>query len=218
MGLLTGSGLSSGLIVYPSIVAVAVPITSFGFNNTLVSNEGDYTLKAALGTVAFQTSPKTEGTHALVTTGALYETTATWPTPTGAMTVTGDVYLTGYPGTQSAFLSQYVNTGNLRSWSIGINSTGTPILQISTNGSTVVSSSSSTAITLNTWIAFKFVFNPGVKFSLFLDNALATESTTTVTSLFNPSLPLAIGKTVSNLSSKYIPGAIDNVKIYNQVV
>ena len=218
MGLLDGSGLSGGLIGYPSIVAAAVPITSFGFNNSLVSNEGDYTLKAALGTVAFQTSPKTEGTHALVTAGALYETTATWPTPTGAMTVTGDVYLTGYPGTQSGFLSQFVTSGNLRSWSIGLNASGTLTIQISSNGSTASSVSTSTALVLNTWIAFKFVFNPGVKYSLFLDNALATEATTTITTLFNGSIPLAIGKTASNLSSKYIPGAIDNVKIYNQVV
>jgi hypothetical protein len=107
---------------------------------------------------------------------------------TGAMTITAWVYLdstSGVHGNRNGRILGKMDGGGQRAWSTGIEANVSGVdwpatLQVSSNGSDVISSIDNASLPLDQWVHYAGVYTPGTSMDVYLDGNLVFSRTTGV--------------------------------------
>jgi len=146
---------------------------------------------------------------------------------TGAMTLAAWVYLdstSGVHGGRNARVISKMDGGGRRSWSLNIEKEvgGVPFpgtLQVSSNGSAVISLNDTETLPLDQWLHMAGVYNPGEAMELYLNGELQVTKTTDVPASqhSNNSTSVFIGHRPACGDCGWY-GALDEVRIYNEAL
>lgn len=145
----------------------------------------------------------------------------------GAMTITAWVYLdstSDVHGRRNARVISKMDGGGRRSWSLNIEKEtgGVPFpgtLQVSSNGSDVISLNDTETLPLDQWLHMAGVYKPGEAMELYLNGVLQVTKTTDVPASqhSNNSTSVLIGNRPACGDCGWY-GALDEVRIYNEVL
>jgi len=146
---------------------------------------------------------------------------------TGAMTITAWVYLDSTSpvhGNRNGRILGKMDGGGQRAWSTGIemNVNGVPwpaTLQVSSNGSDVISSIDDASLPLDQWVHFAGVYDPGASMKVYLDGDLAFNLTTGIPASqysANGHAVLIGNRPACGNCGWY--GSLDDVRIYNEAL
>jgi hypothetical protein len=146
---------------------------------------------------------------------------------TGAMTITAWVYLDStsevHPRRNARILAK-MGGGGSRSWSTGVEMDidGVPLpatIQVSSDGSDVVSLNDNASLPLDQWVHFAGVYDPGTSMQVYLDGDLnATITSSIPASQFSANgQPVLIGNRPACGNCGWY-GSLDEVRIYDEAL
>ena len=147
--------------------------------------------------------------------------------PTGAMTITAWVYLDStspvHGGRNGRILGK-MDGGGQRAWSTGIEASSGGVdwpatLQVSSNGSDVISSIDDASLPLDQWVHYAGVYDPGASMKVYLDGDLAFNLTTGIpaSQYSSNGHSVLIGNRPACGNCGWY-GALDEVRIYNEAL
>ncbi len=138
---------------------------------------------------------------------------------TGALTMEAWVYTEELDASDNRLvIGKYLGSGNQRSFMLAITNAGEPKFVTSSNGGTsgIAKITSSTAVSMNTWVHLAAVYTPGTSLKIYHNGVLDAELTTGVpASLYNSSADLLIGTFGSLTGRSTFHGRIDEAAVYD---
>lgn len=138
---------------------------------------------------------------------------------TGELTLESWVSLnTLPPDANEGIVAKYLGTGDQRSYSLEVNTSGNVVFNISDDGTDVTSLTSATVLATDQMTQVSAVYDPGNSMSIYINGVLdATSSTSIPASIFSSTANLWIGASTEINADSLLNGVIDEVRIWDDV-